>query len=124
MGIYESIFKRTNYFILCPTEKEANNSRKKLTDDIANVDRMLAQTTSPDLYKQRLILQTKFNLLLTKHITNLLNKTHHKIYEHGEKIGRILAHQLHQKTVAQGISEIKEESITKCVNHSHQPGFP
>lgn len=110
MGIYESIFKGTDYFLLCQTEKGGNCSSQDI-DSISQVDRLLAQAPSPDLYKQRLMLQTEFNLLSTKHTTNLLNKTCHKVYEHGEKIGKILVHQLRQRSAAQCISEITDQAL-------------
>lgn len=57
----------------------------KLTNDILNLDRNIATTHSPDLLKQRMLLQAEFNLLSSKYIVNLINKSHHTIYEHSEK---------------------------------------
>lgn len=91
----------------CAQKKKSEMAQlKTLTDDILHIDTTLAQAPSSDLYKQRLILQTEFNFLSTKHMSNLLNRTLHRTYEHGENIGRILAHQLRQKAAAQSISEI------------------
>lgn len=73
----------------------------------------MAHSPSPDLFKQRLALQTEFNLLTTKQTENLLNKCRHKTYEHGEKIGKILAHQLRQQQVEQTIPAINTESGLK-----------
>lgn len=39
---------------------------KQLTEDASNVDRVLTQVLSPDLYKQRQMLQTEFNQTLTE----------------------------------------------------------
>lgn len=91
---------------------------KKLSEDILKIDTMIAGTPSQDLLKQRILLQTEFNLLSIKHTVNLINKTCHKTYEHGEKIGRILAQQLRQKTASQCIPEIKDKLKTKYTNHS------
>lgn len=118
--IWESMkaYLRGQIISYCAQKKKGEVAHlKKLTEDILHVDMSLAQTPSPDLYKQRLMLQTEFNLLSTKHITNLLNKTYHKIYEHGEKIGTTLAHQLRQRSAAQNITEINDESGTKHINH-------
>lgn len=50
--------------------KKARNERlKKLTEDILQLDSPL-----PDLFKQRLTLQTESNLLPTKHAENPINK--------------------------------------------------
>lgn len=119
--IWESMkaYLRGQIISYCAKQKKEETAHlKKLIDNISQVDKLLAQTPSTDLYKKRLMLQTEFNLLSTKHTTNLLNKTRHKIYEHGEKIGRILAHQLRQRSAAQCISEITDESGTKHINHS------
>lgn len=61
-------------------------------------------------------LQTEFNLSSTKLIENLLNKSRHKSYEHGEKIGKILAHQLRQQSVDQSILEITDENDKKLTD--------
>lgn len=119
--IWESMkaYIRGQMISYCAQKKKSEMARlKTLTDDILHIDTTLAQAPSSDLYKQRLILQTEFNLLSTKHISNLLNRTQHKTYEHGEKIGKILAHQLRQKAAAQSISEITDEFGTKHINHS------
>lgn len=119
--IWESMkaYLRGQIISYCVQKKKSEMARlKTLADDILHIDTILAQAPSSDLYKQRLILQTEFNLLSTKLITNLLNRTKHRTYEHGEKIGRILAHQLRQKAASQSISEITDESSTKHINHS------
>lgn len=64
------------------------------------------------------MLQTEFNLLSTKHTVNLMNRSRQKIYEHGEKTGHILAHQLRQKAASQSIPEIKDDLNVKYTNHS------
>lgn len=65
-----------------------------------------------------MINSTEFNLLSTRHIENLINKSQSKTYEYGEKTGKILADQLHQKTADRTTAEIKDESGTKHIDHS------
>lgn len=78
--------------------KKAQNERlPNLTKDIPQLDGTLAHSPSPDLFKQRLTLQTEFNLLSTKYAENLRRESRQKTYEYGEKTGKILAHQLRQK---------------------------
>lgn len=64
---------------------------KQLTNDILKLDTTLAVVPYDDLFKLRLTLQTDFNLLSTRQIENLINKSQSKAYECGERIGKILA---------------------------------
>ena len=95
-----------------------NEKLEKLTDDIFNLDARLAIAPSDELFKKRLTLQTEFNLLSTRQIENLINKTQSTTYAFGEKTGKILAHQLHQKTANRTIVEIKDELGVKHLDHS------
>ena len=66
--------------------KKAQEERvRKIENDILRLDEVLAHSSSPELFKQRIALQTEFDLITTKQTENLLNKTRHKMYEHGEK---------------------------------------
>ncbi len=89
---------------------------KKIENDILQLDGVLAYSSSPDLFRQRLVLQSEFNLLSTKHIENLLIKSRHKIYEHGEKIGKVLAHQLRQQNAERSILTINNDLGIKLTN--------
>ncbi len=51
---------------------------------------------SPNLYKERQILQTKYDLLSTEEAENLFLRTQNKIYEFGDKTGKLLAHHIHK----------------------------
>ncbi|CAM4652775.1 unnamed protein product [Leuciscus chuanchicus] len=56
---------------------------------------------------------TEFDILSTQQAEYLLSKSRHGCYEHGEKIGRILAHQLRQRTANQAIPAINDEQGSK-----------
>ena len=58
--------------------KRHNAKLEQLTSDILNLDATLALSPSNDLLKRRILLQTEFNLLSTRHIENLINKTQSK----------------------------------------------
>lgn len=60
-----------------------NMKLEQLANDILILDSFLATAPSNDLFKQRMTLQTDFNLLSTRQIENLINKTQSKIYECG-----------------------------------------
>lgn len=99
--------------------RKRNNARlEQLTNDILKLDATFALAPSNDLVKHRLVLQTECNLLSTRHTENLINKIQSGAYEFGEKTGKILAHQLHQKTADRIIAEINDELGTKHIDHS------
>lgn len=54
-----------------------------------------------------------FYILSTRQAEYLLSKSRHGCYEHGEKIGRILAHQLRQRTANQTIPAVNDEQGLK-----------
>lgn len=77
---------------------------------IADLDSSLAITNTPDLYKERLKLQTELNLLLTADAERLLLHSNGLAYEHGEKAVRLLAHQLKARQASNQITQIRDES--------------
>lgn len=79
--------------------KTRNNRTNELINKIGNLDSKLATSPLADDIKERLLLQKEFDLLTTQKAENLLIRSQHVYYEHGDKTGRILAHQLRQKSV-------------------------
>uniref|UniRef100_A0A3P9H232 Reverse transcriptase domain-containing protein n=1 Tax=Oryzias latipes TaxID=8090 RepID=A0A3P9H232_ORYLA len=118
--VWESLkaYLRGQIISYCAQQKKSNNQKlDNLTKDIFKLDTMLSVTPSEDLFKLRLNLQTEFNLLSTGYIENLINKAQCRKYEHGEKAGKILAHQLHQKAASRAIIEINDQSGNKHRDH-------
>lgn len=114
--IWETLRGQIISYSAC-VKKKQQERLKKIESDILQIDGVLSHSPSVDLFKERLALQTEFNLLSIKLIENLLNKSRHKSYEHGEKIGKILAHQLRQQSVDQSILEIIDEHDKKLLIH-------
>lgn len=81
-----------------------------ITDQILDLDRRYSVTPSPELYKERLALQTEFNLLSKNETAQLLLQACHRSYEHGEKAGRFLALQIRQSAASRMITEIQTDS--------------
>jgi len=80
----------------------------QLIKSIDIVDTQYSTAPSPELYKRKLDLQTQYNLLSTTKTERLLLKSRGYIYEHGEKAGRLLAHQLKCRSAAQQIPQIRK----------------
>lgn len=79
---------------------------EKLVEDL---DRSLAVTNIPDLYKERLRLKTELDLLLSTEAERLLHHSYGSLYEHGEKAGCLLAHQLKARQASNRIIQIRDE---------------
>ena len=63
-------------------------------------------------------LQTKdFDNLSTQQAEYFISKARHGHYEHGEKAGRVLAHQLRQKSANQTIPAIHDDQGIKCTDN-------
>lgn len=130
--IHSTIWERLKAFLqghiisYCSfTNKQKQKRLTELTDLIMKLDHQHSATPSPDLYKQRLYLQTEFNLLSTKQSEQLLLTSRRSRYEHGEKASRILDHQLCKSESTHIIPEIKTQfgCITtdpKKINESFQ----
>ena len=69
-------------------KKTLGKRHEQLTKSILELDVKIANTPSPDLLKQRLTLQTEFNLLSTRHAENLINQSQHRIYEYGRRLAK------------------------------------
>jgi len=53
-------------------------------------------------------LQTELDLLLTREAERLLLHSRGSIYEHGDKAGRLLAHQLKSRVASNQITQIRD----------------
>lgn len=76
------------------------------TDKISQIDDQIASGPSPDLLKERLLLQAEFDTFTSLDIEKIF-KSRHSHYEFGEKAHRLFAHQLRQSSACNVISEIK-----------------
>ena len=81
-----------------------------LTNSILDLDRTYSANPSPELYKKRLDLQNKFNLLSTRKAEKLLLHNRGTLYEYGDKASRLLAHQLKQKAASRLIPQIQNQT--------------
>uniref|UniRef100_A0A3B5RAA6 Reverse transcriptase domain-containing protein n=1 Tax=Xiphophorus maculatus TaxID=8083 RepID=A0A3B5RAA6_XIPMA len=78
-----------------------------LTRHISQIDNLYAISPSPTLYKDRLVLQAEFDVLMTQHTTELLLQSGAQFYEHGDKAGKLLAHQIRRVSASRHISQIQ-----------------
>lgn len=93
-------------------KKERGRRLADLSQQIKLVDNKYATSPSPSLYKDRLLLQSEFNSLSIKQTERLLLKTKQTYYEHCDKAGRLLSHQLKQSSADRTITEIRTEQGT------------
>lgn len=78
-----------------------------IADDICRVDGLYASAPTPALYKERLQLQAKFELLSTYKTQKQLFVTKQRFFEMGDKAGRLLAHQARAAALSRLIPKIK-----------------
>lgn len=88
-------------------KKRAQKERLELSDQIKEVDRRYAQIRTPELYKKRVELQTRFDLLSTHSAERQLLQSKSLFYVHGDKSGKRLANQLKGFKAKQHITKIQ-----------------
>ena len=88
--------------------KKRKQRQEELIDSILKIDHQYSTTPTPELYKEKLNLKAKYDLLSTGKTEHNLLRSRAFFYEHGEKAGRLLAHQLKAKSSAQLISTIRK----------------
>lgn len=94
-------------------EKRQREKRiAELLSQISQLDQTYASSPSPDVYKQRLVLQSEFNNLSSTVAEDLLFKCRYTLYEQGDKASKLLAHQLRSKTSARQILKINTPTGT------------
>ena len=85
---------------------KTNDTCAKLLSEISQLilDDNYAKSANPDLYRQRMLLQTEFDNLSTTQTERMMLKQ--VFHEHGEKAGKLLTNQLQQLAASSAILEI------------------
>lgn len=99
--------------IISYVSHERKQKRERLTEltrRIAQLDDLYSILPTPDVYKERLTLQSEFNTLTADQAAELLLKSRSNYYEQGDKAGRLLAHQLRQNVSSHQIPRIQTSS--------------
>lgn len=81
-----------------------------LAKQISQLDILYATSPSLDLYKERLSLQSEFDILMTQRTTEILLRTRSSYFEHGDKASSLLAHQLCKIASSNQIPKIRSDS--------------
>ncbi len=90
--------------------KERERKRQQLIETISKIDSQYSSSPTPELYKERIDLQTQYNLISSSQAEQLILRSWGFFYEHGDKAGRLLAHQLKSRASAQHISQIADDA--------------
>ncbi len=110
MGDAESDIRGEIISYTAARNKARKSKQEQLIDSILDLDRRHSASPSPELYKDRLDLQMQYNLISTQETEQFLLRSRGFIYEHGEKAGCLLAHQLKCRSAAQLIPQIQKSS--------------
>ncbi len=84
--------------------------QKESEASIAKIDEQLSSTQSPSLHKEKITLKIELDLLLTREAEQLLLHSRGSIYEHRDKAGCLLAHQLKAKLMSNQILQIRDDT--------------
>lgn len=87
--------------------KRAQTERLELCNQIKEIDQKYAHIKNPELYKKRVELQTRFDLLSTHSVERQLLRSRSLFYVHGDKSGKMLANQLKGFKAKQHITKIQ-----------------
>ena len=98
------------------SNKVRNKRAEELMERIKVVDQLHSTSPSSELYKERIVLQTEFDSISNSKAADLHLKSRHEFYEHGERAGKLLCHQLKQSATAGFISAIKDGQGNVVIN--------
>lgn len=87
-----------------------------LSDNIKELDLLYAEAPTSELYRKKLLLNTEFESMSIKQTESLFLKSKQTFYEHGERAGKLLSHQIKQSIAANTISEISKASGDKSAD--------
>jgi len=104
-------FTRGQIISYVSTLKKAERAECEVfTKEIFKIDHLYAAASTPALYKERLQLQSKFDLIYTSKTQKQLFLAKQRFIEAGDKAGRLLAHQACTATLSRLIPQIKSAS--------------
>lgn len=88
------------------SNKKRHAKSTELTLTLSNIDQKYSFNPTPELYKQRMQVQSELDLISTREAERLLLHSRGSYYEYGEKVSRLLAHQLRRQASSRIISSI------------------
>ncbi len=92
------------------TNKLKNAKLQQLIDSIAKVDRDVSLTPSEELFKKRVEVKAQYDQFSIERTQQYLLWSKGNLYEHGEKAGRLLAHQIKCQSTSRPIPQIRNRS--------------
>lgn len=98
--------------------KKKKSRLQDISQQIADIDSKYAQSPTPNLYKDRLRLQTEYDLLTTDEATHFIMKVRYNTYEFGDKASRLLAMQARQAAASRSITKIQSNTGEILTDHN------
>lgn len=86
--------------------KKLYTRQKELLNKIKEIDKQHASAPSSELYKERLLLKTEYDISIASQMQDMYVRSRSEHYEHGERAGKLLSHQLKKSASANQITEI------------------
>lgn len=98
-------------------KKQELSKLRNISEAINMLDEQYTISPCPCLYKERISLQSEYNLLSATHKEKRLLKTRHAFYEFGDKASILLAFQSCQSNNSKMITHIKSPSGSMVYTH-------
>lgn len=91
---------------------------KDISQALAKIDEQHASSPSSALYKERLRLQTEYDIVTTDKAAHQITKARFNIYESGDKAGKLLARQARQAAASRLIPKVQDQTGGIVTNHA------
>ena len=88
----------------------------ELTKAIKEVDLANSRAPSEELHKKLILFQTEYDILINQREEDLYLRSRQDFYEHGERAGKLLSHQLKQSAAAGMVVEIGDNLGNKIID--------
>lgn len=97
--------------------QEKKRRLKEISSSIAHIDSQYASDPSPELFEERQFLQAEYDILSTNEAEKLILRAQHRVYEHSERTGKLLARQIREAEVSRMIPQLRLQSGAITVNY-------
>ncbi len=97
-------------------KKQYQKQSQLLEKEISTMERQHSKTKDAQLFQQLQSKKLEYNILSSKEAENALLRSRQRYYEHGDKIGKVLAWQIRKEEISKSITTLRS-SDNKNIEH-------